>query len=174
MTFILSSHKDIYNKVHDAISDWSYFNTVKNDLSYFFRKKDGLEKLFKNIYCCQFSIFIYTYYANESPIDLQLPDCVQWKYVNNYLQYNNWYLYSGPVVHFKITIVIYHQSQEPSSQPSLHLWFTNLQSNSAFPSFLFTSLWILHSHWLNFSCEPVSGGECFNCSCKSSAHMLQG
>lgn len=134
-----------------------------------------MKSFFKYIYCYQFS-FLYVQIVPIRILNLS-QDLIKNRLsneniCNNYL-HNNSYCIQVPLYILKLLFVIY-QSQEPSSQPSLHLWFTSLQSNSDFPSFLLTSLWILHSHWLSFSCDPVSGGECFSCSCRSSAHILQG
>lgn len=49
------------------------------------------------------------------------------------------------------------QSHLPPSQPSLHLSFHNLQSNSPFPSFRLTSLCALHIHKPNSSRPRTRG-----------------
>jgi hypothetical protein len=68
------------------------------------------------------------------------------------------------------------QSHLPSSQPSFHLCFQKLQSNSFFPSFTLTALCARHIHMpkssLPFSFGSFSGWAIQ--SLKSSAHTQQG
>lgn len=56
------------------------FNTIKNGLFYFLTNKKLISTTFSEHILLSifiFYIFICTCYTNESPIDFQLPDCIQ-------------------------------------------------------------------------------------------------